>query len=1097
MTHLRGRLRAPFFVALALLLLTAAPARAQGVMEILGPTINGHLLMALGKAGQVIDAGGPTVTNGPPVNEFNPGTLPTGLGIVNSGLGHCQWSGYANATYSEGCTGFDGSGNFLIQVDRVGAGTPPGCNFSINGSLVPCGGGTTSLAAVTALGATTPTTVGAFMDRSISLLDFGAKCDGTTDDGPKFTAAVAWMESTALGAVTLMPPGRTCATASEIAMAASAEGFVCPAGSAILTSAPGCEIKWTGASSGRIMSLTSPIGLGKSRIGGNIIRGIRFNGNGGLAADGLYLGSVYRGHFDDLVFAGGFNGGSALNLDEVAAYPGSTFTGAIDTQNNTVDNLYIDNRGFTSDQLRLGNFVDADGSHGNTSYTKFRNTEIHGDGGTTGILSYGADNVTFDTVRVFNANLSVDLRIAELGAGPGFFASNGFIFDHFFASGPVMLRGTPQVAACVPYNAAVTPGTATACTYANVFRNIDRTNGSTLPTLEAGAEAIYDNNLGQTYGATFFGAVGIRPGLVVSETGSTINACDHAAFLQGPTGGVYTCNTSDTPAYTFDSLAGDIFYFRLSGTNGAKDMQLQHPFGTGLFEIVPGVKFDNNSEPATFATISLGAPTLPWQKVFSQQFLQQNSAHTWDLNWGLSTGSADAAAVLSHDGAPVLTFNTDLSMTIATGLTGPMPNSVIKSVLDNGVACTGGNDATTLNALVGAGGLWGIPAGKTCHVSALLGLANAELYGFDITSAIQPGGSVAALIDIAGTSNRSRVEGLNLSNASSFATSGIHYHNSNGNNQVFVRRNIISGLTNGVLADATAPGGDALDVSGNFFLNDTNAVNLANAGTNGSIHNNYMLTGNGILFAKAGGGSQGEGTRVYDNTILSNLSGANGIKITAGLELSIFGNIIDQNIAHGVVIDNTGAAVSAVKLISNWIGGSFSVAAAQDGVNMAGTPEYIPIIADTITNWSGYGVNSGSGGVQHLPIMASKFYANTTGDLLLNNVVGATLFGNQFSSAVSWVEQGTTTTVAVGNRCAAPATIAAGSIVIGDGSCGPNQIPGALSLGAVTETSLVVTQASPASGAACTAGSIVGDTTYLYTCASTGVWKRVAMTGSY
>ncbi len=42
-----------------------------------------------------------------------------------------------------------------------------------------------------------------------------------------------------------------------------------------------------------------------------------------------------------------------------------------------------------------------------------------------------------------------------------------------------------------------------------------------------------------------------------------------------------------------------------------------------------------------------------------------------------------------------------------------------------------------------------------------------------------------------------------------------------------------------------------------------------------------------------------------------------------------------------------------------------------------------------------------------------------------------------------------------------------------------------------------VTQASPASGAACVAGQIVGDTGFLYTCSASGAWKRVAVTGGY
>lgn len=40
-------------------------------------------------------------------------------------------------------------------------------------------------------------------------------------------------------------------------------------------------------------------------------------------------------------------------------------------------------------------------------------------------------------------------------------------------------------------------------------------------------------------------------------------------------------------------------------------------------------------------------------------------------------------------------------------------------------------------------------------------------------------------------------------------------------------------------------------------------------------------------------------------------------------------------------------------------------------------------------------------------------------------------------------------------------------------------------------------EAQRKAGVACSAGQIVGDANYLYTCASSGVWKRVAMTGGY
>lgn len=57
----------------------------------------------------------------------------------------------------------------------------------------------------------------------------------------------------------------------------------------------------------------------------------------------------------------------------------------------------------------------------------------------------------------------------------------------------------------------------------------------------------------------------------------------------------------------------------------------------------------------------------------------------------------------------------------------------------------------------------------------------------------------------------------------------------------------------------------------------------------------------------------------------------------------------------------------------------------------------------------------------------------------------------------------------------------------------------ALFVGTTTTTAALVigTTASPASGAACTAGTIVWDTSYIYVCTATGAWKRAALTGAY
>lgn len=120
----------------AVLLLLSHAAWAQGAVEWLGQAIPSHLVMVADPGGRLMDAGGITTANGQPQNSTNVGVLPTGIGFVNAGLGICQWSGYANLPYSEFCWGFDGNGNGLIVLDRVGGGSL-GLSISLNGVLYP------------------------------------------------------------------------------------------------------------------------------------------------------------------------------------------------------------------------------------------------------------------------------------------------------------------------------------------------------------------------------------------------------------------------------------------------------------------------------------------------------------------------------------------------------------------------------------------------------------------------------------------------------------------------------------------------------------------------------------------------------------------------------------------------------------------------------------------------------------------------------------------------------------------------------------------------------------------------------------------------
>lgn len=118
-----NRLTAALYGAAFSLSLLPGFALGQGAMQGYGSFTPQHLVMYAGQ-GQFIDAGGPTTAGGTPANNVNAGTLPSGLGIANSGQGLVLYSGYASGSYSFWKEGFDGSGNGLLTFGTVGGSTP-------------------------------------------------------------------------------------------------------------------------------------------------------------------------------------------------------------------------------------------------------------------------------------------------------------------------------------------------------------------------------------------------------------------------------------------------------------------------------------------------------------------------------------------------------------------------------------------------------------------------------------------------------------------------------------------------------------------------------------------------------------------------------------------------------------------------------------------------------------------------------------------------------------------------------------------------------------------------------------------------------------
>ncbi len=473
--------------------------------------------------------------------------------------------------------------------------------------------------------------------------------DVTHDVGACINLAVA--AAVAAGGGMVVCPAGTFGLSTMVRIQTSYVGLSCGA-------YMGTELKWIGSAGGRMVSVDAPYGdLTKSRLFSNVID-LWVDGNGGLAADGLYLASLFDFRLNFRA-NGVFNGGNVLSLDVVPAIPASTFLGAIDIQNGKID-YDIDVSG-TSTSLYLGNYVtNPAGSHGNASFNDFYSNVITSNSATA-ILCYGCDNNTWHKGRVFNSNISVDLTFAQNGAGV--FPSNGNKFlDGFYYSGSFRGRGTPTVATCTPVT--INPGAAS-CTFANWIER-DQTNGAPGPTIEAGADLKSGSNEGFLTGLSLAGNAGVRPGLVATESGATIQTCLAAAMSISPTGSLYLCNSSGAGVWAADNLAGDLFYARFGPeAAGVRHFQLQ---GTNVYEFVPAVQLDVGAFPATYLGTNLGSAALPFSNVYGKTHLQSNSSHTWALDYGLAAGTGDANATLTHDANPVLTFGSDLSVAVAGNL---------------------------------------------------------------------------------------------------------------------------------------------------------------------------------------------------------------------------------------------------------------------------------------------------------------------------------------------------------------------------------------------------------------------------------------------
>lgn len=524
------------------------------------------------------------------------------------------------------------------------------------------------------------------------------KCDGSADNSAALQAILNQPNT-----IGILPAGGVCTFSTPLVSTASNNGFQCAVGPTSVGAA--CQLKYTGASGGKMISFITSSSA-QNRLRGSRLDGVTLNGNG-LASDAVYGEGLYGFHFDNLTMTGGFNGGYTVDIEPVQVASGTTPGGDSTTsQDGTIDNLTVFNSGGASGGVKAGYFPGGT----NTSINLWKDWAIVMSATGTGFYCPGCDNIEIDLARFFGSGTAPSIDLSCGGTGSNLYCANGIVFDHVSTDHAVIARGTPSFP-CVAY---VQPRPANVCSWYNELRNIDQTNGSPQPTIEAGAQLHFNTNYGQHEGYTYYGSDTHFPGIVLCEDFSEVVACDNNSRSIGSAkvSSAYFGNAATGPWGFFDNLNGSQFYFRPNTADTTSDAQWNRLAGTGSYRWSTA----NGIFEQTFSAKHFGGT---------------GSAPTIAAGTGAGTSPTIALDANAHDGA--------FDIILTTGST-PTASGVIATVSFNAayanqVHCpTPGVENAATAALSGTSAVISTPSNVNYVLTAgSAGLAASTAYRWSVT----------------------------------------------------------------------------------------------------------------------------------------------------------------------------------------------------------------------------------------------------------------------------------------------------------------------------------------------------------------------------
>jgi hypothetical protein len=205
---------------------------------------------------------------------------------------------------------------------------------------------------------------------------------------------------------------------------------------------------------------------------------------------------------------------------------------------------------------------------------------------------------------------------------------------------------------------------------------------------------------------------------------------------------------------------------------------------------------------------------------------------------------------------------------------------------------------------------------STVTLPSSSGLNGITLRGIGWGSVIKPTSAVSIAVRALG--DIVFIKDLQFDGISTSSAAGVQFDGGLNNFAVSVTGCYFSKFANGVVILT-----DCYNISNNNFVDCNVAVFCADSAMNATICNNYVLGGStAVWFGRTT--IQAEGVKVFVNTFLCTAANANQIVIQAGLEISIFNNIIDQTGVGGraiYIFGSSGSSISHIKIRDNWLGG--------------------------------------------------------------------------------------------------------------------------------------------------------------------------------